>query len=448
MNSMKFTIKVDYKSSQTITLHTKVLDKLVLAGHKKISVSIGAIKEVITLGEHHEKQSTIYMSKDLFTVYSLPDFLEYELRVKDDVLYIGPVIGLLIKGKRSEMNPQRIKIYKNYLHEYRHINGLILLFTSDGIDDKNKSIIGYAYHPVEDEWVEGVYPFPAALFCRKTIKEAVRIKVIKLIGENYFNSHVFNKWEMWEWFSKNEILRNYLPETVLAKDALNVKQLIDKYETIFIKPMSGMQGTGIYQLTKKSKEFQLKYRLNGRNIIAVLDSWEAVKHFLEAELNLEKYIAQNRLSLIKKNNRVMDFRVIVLKDAHGSWHVPGMVTRFGAKESIVSNISSGGSAEQTWLTLMRIYKDDSKQVFKKYKEIERLAISCCQLLERKGLHLAYVGIDIGMDDQRNIWIIEINNRNPDMTIALDAEDKQLYYQIKSAPIFYAKWLVGFGSENG
>ena len=88
-----------------------------------------------------------------------------------------------------------------------------------------------------------------------------------------------------------------------------------------------------------------------------------------------------------------------------------------------------------------------KEAFKKYKEMERLAILCCKALERKGLHLAYVGMDVGMDDNKNLWIIEVNNRNPDMTIALDAEDKQLYYQIKSAPLYYAKWLTGFGSEK-
>ena len=55
MYSMKFTIKIDYTSSQTISLHTKVLDTLTLSNHKKISVSIGAIKKEITLAEHQEQ---------------------------------------------------------------------------------------------------------------------------------------------------------------------------------------------------------------------------------------------------------------------------------------------------------------------------------------------------------------------------------------------------------
>ncbi|MBS4203238.1 YheC/YheD family protein [Lederbergia citrea] len=444
---MKFTIKISDTSSETISLHSKVLDNLSLSAHREILISIGALKATVTLAEHHEQESIIFISKDIFTTYSLPDFLEYEIRVKDDILFVGPVIGLLIKGKKAEMNKQRMKIYKNYLHEYSYINGLILLLTSDEINVKNKTIYGYVYHPIEEEWVEGNFPFPSVVFCRKAIKDTDRSKLNQLIGEEFFNSHVFNKWEMWEWFSAIESLSNYLPETVQAKNISNVKQLLEKYETIFIKPISGMQGTGIYQLAKQKEEYHLKYRLNGRNTTAVLDSWQTVEHFLRDELNLEKYIAQKRLTLLKNNNRVIDFRIIVLKDANGSWFVPGMITRFGAEESIVSNISSGGSAEKAWSTLMKIYNDDAKEAFKKYKEMEQLAILCCATLELKGLHLAYVGMDVGMDDNKNLWVIEINNRNPDMTIALDAEDKQLYYRIKSAPLFYAKWLAGFGGEK-
>ena len=80
-------------------------------------------------------------------------------------------------------------------------------------------------------------------------------------------------------------------------------------------------------------------------------------------------------------------------------------------------------------------------------EIEKLALTCCQVLESKGLHLGYIGIDIGIDENHHLWVIEINNRNPDMTIALDANDFQLYYKTKSAPFHYAKWLACFGGEK-
>ena len=75
--------------------------------------------------------------------------------------------------------------------------------------------------------------------------------------------------------------------------------------------------------------------------------------------------------------------------------------------------------------------------------MESLAVKACESLEKTGMHLGNIGMDIGLNRSGHLWIIEINNRGPDMTIALDAGDREMYYRIKSAPLDYAKWLSGF-----
>ena len=441
---MKYTIKASYTSNKAVSLHSNRLKNLGIKNLDEIKVCIGARQETVKLLEHKDNESTIYMSEDLLTDFTLPSYVQYELTVHNNQLIIGPIIGLLVRGKIGEMTMERIKIYKKYLFGYNHINGLILLFTSDGIDEENKTILGFAYNPNDNKWEEGKFPFPSVVFLRKTIKDSTRRQLDQLIGQKYFNSYVFNKLEMWEWFSDEPFLRQFFAQTVLANDFPNVKNLVDQHHHIYIKPKSGMQGTGIYQLRKTDEGYILSYRLNNTNISSLLDDWYFVEQFLQSEVKLEKYIAQQGISLIKDNGRLMDLRVLLTKDHNGEWSAPGMVTKFGAQDSIVSNISSGGSAEKVWDTLQRIYKENSKEAFKKYMELENLALSCCRSLEAKGLHLAYIGIDIGLDEDKNLWIIEINNRSPDMTIALDADDYQLYYKVKTAPLNYAKWLSGFG----
>ncbi|WHY78258.1 YheC/YheD family protein [Neobacillus sp. WH10] len=444
---MKFFIQTIPSTSSTISIPFTELDKLSLQGKQTITISIGVIQKNAVLSHHNDNDRCIYISSDLLEAMSLPEFIEYEIKIQDDILFIGPILGMLVRGKIAEMNLPRIKIYKNYLIDYQHVNGLIVLFTSDGINYKKKLVNGYAYNPINKEWVEGIFPFPSAVFLRKSIKESSRKKLQKLIGNNFFNSHIFNKWEMWEWFSKSEQLKQNLPETVLAENMEEVKKLMAVYQKTFIKPRAGMQGTGIFQLSMVGKEYTLSYRVKDKNFKTILDNWEAVQLYLQSELNLQNYIVQQKIPLLRNNNRVMDNRVIVVKDQNGAWSVSGMVTKFGDIDSIVSNISSGGSAEKGWQALVEMYQGDSKQAFKKYMEIEKLAITCCEVLESKGLHLGYIGIDIGIDENHHLWVIEINNRNPDMTIALDANDFQLYYKTKSAPFHYAKWLAGFGGEK-
>ncbi|WP_342432066.1 YheC/YheD family protein [Neobacillus sp. FSL H8-0543] len=445
---MKYIIKTISIPNPTISLPLAVLEKLEISERNSIIISIGAIKETVTLMHHDNRDQCIYLSNAIYKKFLLPEFIDaYEIKVENEILQIGPVIGMLIRGKIDELTKQRIKIYKNYLIDYKHLNGLILLFTTDGIDVKNKLIYGYAFNPKEHEWEEGIFPFPSVVFLRRPIKESIRKKLFGLIGNKFFNSHVFNKWEMWEWLSDNEQIRKYLPETVLCENIENVQRLIDAHKETFIKPMAGMQGAGIFQLSKVGQEFNLCYRVKGKNIITVFDTWEAVEYYLRSEISLKNYIVQQRIPLLTKENRVMDVRVIVGKNHNGDWIVPGMITKFGDKDSIVSNISSGGSAQKVWKSLCETFQDDYKKAFKKYMEIEGLALTCCKVLEGRGLHLGYIGIDIGMDENHNLWLIEINNRSPDMTIALDADDFQLYYKIKSAPLHYAKWLSSFGGER-
>ncbi len=441
---MKFTIINDRTSRNSISLHPTVLKKLSISKLQVINVTIGIIEKTgVTLRKHQQDRAVIYVSADLLSGFSLPDFIDYEVIVKEETLLIGPIIGLFIKGKVNEMTRRNIDYFKKYLIDYQHINGLILLVTSDGIDEQKKIVNGFAYNSIENEFTKGTFPFPSVLFCRKTLKEADRMFIQNLVGNKYFNSHVVNKWDIWQWLSISDKLSRSLPETGLAANLQEVRKLIDESGCIYLKPDSGNQGKGIYQLEKKRNEYKISYRLNGSNMTKVLDNWCAVEKYLAAELDLNKYIFQKRIPLLKSNDRLIDFRVIVVKDQYGSWVVPGMITRYGVKESIVSNISSGGSAEKTWDTLVGIYNNDYNEAFKKYKEMEQISILCCSILEKKEVHLGYIGVDLGMDEDKNLWIIEINNRYPDMSIALDANDTQLYYHTQAAPLHYSKWVAGF-----
>ncbi|SFC77961.1 YheC/D like ATP-grasp [Bacillus sp. OV322] len=444
---MKFTILTDHTSSHSISLHSTVLKKLSISKLQVINVAIGIIeKTAVTLRKHQEDKAVIHISADLLAGFSLPDSINYEVIVKEETLLIGPIIGLFIKGQVNEMPRRNIDYYKKYFIDYQHINGLILLITTDGIDEKNKIVNGFAYNSIENEFTKGTFPFPSVLFCRKTLKEADRKLLQNLIGSKYFNSHVFNKWEIWQRLSKNDQLSRSLPKTGLAVNLQEVKKLMVESGCIYLKPVTGSQGKGIYQLEKTRKNYKVNYRLDGLNRTMVLDTWDAVEKYLIGELNLKKYIFQKRIPLLKSNDRIIDFRVIVVKDQNGTWVVPGMITRYGVKDSIVSNISSGGSAEKTWDTLVRIYNNDYNEAFKKYKEMEQKSILCCKFLEEKEIHLGYIGVDIGMDEDKNLWIIEINNRYPDMTIALDANDFQLYDHTQAAPLHYSKWVAGFSDH--
>ncbi|MBP3041811.1 hypothetical protein J9303_20440, partial [Bacillaceae bacterium Marseille-Q3522] len=79
---MKYIIKINHTSSNTISLHSKDIEKFSLYGIKTIMISIGAIHKEVTITTHHQEEYCLYISSDLFANFTLPDFLPYELRIE------------------------------------------------------------------------------------------------------------------------------------------------------------------------------------------------------------------------------------------------------------------------------------------------------------------------------------------------------------------------------
>jgi hypothetical protein len=58
-------------------------------------------------------------------------------------------------------------------------------------------------------------------------------------------------------------------------------------------------------------------------------------------------------------------------------------------------------------------------------------VFCGRLLQNRG------------DINDNVYLLEVNNRDPDPSIALDIKDKKLYRNFKAGITDYLKYLSGF-----
>lgn len=160
-----------------------------------------------------------------------------------------------------------------------------------------------------------------------------------------------------------------------------------------------------------------------------------------------KYLIQESIELLQYEGGIVDFRCVLQKNQSNNWEFMAMFGRCGEKESIVSNISSGGSVfEGNYLLKKALeahktaYKIDFNSIM---RNIHRLAIDVCSLLDEFGFNYGVLGLDIGVDINGHIWLIEINNRDPCMVYALDIDDEELYYKLKINPMYYAKALANF-----
>ena len=436
-----FRIKKEVGISSRITLHSNVMKTLEISPMEFIQIHFGLQKcEVKVVSSNLINEKEMVLSCDVIDHLMIPITQEYEIRYDQSGIHIGPIIGIVV-GKNLKKLDEKVQKLVRYVKNYHKIGGAIIAFSNEGIDREKKRIIGYLYNPIKKKWEKGIYPYPLAIFKRNLLNKDLQQHFESVIGKRIFNSSTFNKWEMYIWFKNSSDLKPYLPETKIYRNITEIRQMLEKHDSIYMKPIKGMQGKKVAKLEKKSEGLFIQYIDEETKMDRIFKDCNDAKEFLKQNFREEEFILQESLNL-HFNGSIIDFRVILVKDQTGKWRNLGIMGRNGVKGQIVSNRHRGGKVEQADVTLGKIFADQNKAT--EYKEkIEILAVMAAQTIENCGFHFGKLGIDIGVDTNGRIWLIEINHRNPNDFVASFAGDKELVNLIRLYNMCYAKKLAGF-----
>lgn len=416
---------------------------------KKIAfISFGSRKHYVLIKMDEGIQyDNVCISKKLVDELHLPDYPVYETYVRNNEIVIGPFIGILVSTEDKNITERRLYSMKDYVREYSKLHGAVVVFALDKTDTTNLLIEGYCYHPSTDFWQRGIFPYPSSIYRTIGLSAKWRNHFLSVIGDVMFNNVYFNKWEMYQWFSMNEEIGFHLPYTQIYKSNMDIADIVKTYGRIYIKPVLGLRGHGIAQASIENGSYVVKFRDNGKNDRIDFETPDETNQFLKQRLNGNRYLIQKALDLLEYEGRIVDFRCIMQKSGTNKWECREIIGRCGEKGSVVSNISSGGRAFRAVDILNRINcscKVDNQELIDK---IKYLSIKICSILDEYGVNCGMLGLDIGIDKQWNLWLIEINNRDPDPSIALDIRDRKLYYTLKTGQLYYAKSLAGFNERD-
>lgn len=407
-----------------------------------VGLCFGSICRAVTIIlDAAVSQNEIGLPAKLLAEMHLPDYPLYELTLQGGRLIIGPYIGLLLSKEGNRLTASRLKSARSYLHEYAALHGAVVVFALDQVDTANGLIAGYCYDPRSDSFRAGVFPYPAAIYRKAGMSDKWKAHFFSVIGPNVFNSHYIGKWKMYEWLSADTEIAAHIPETVRYRSPGGCLDLLRTYGSLYLKPVSGLRGRGILRATFEGGRYLFQGRETGKNNAVTFDRPEQAADFLRKKLGRGRYLIQRAIPLLEADGSVIDFRCIMQKDQSARWVCQAIIGRCGVAGSVVSNISSGGRAfaiDQLG-EILHIGIDTAAVK----KRIETLAIKVCSALDSGGAVWGTLGIDIGVDTDGAVWLIEVNNRDPDPTIALDIHDEKLYYTLMTGPMRYAKALAGF-----
>jgi glutathione synthase/RimK-type ligase-like ATP-grasp enzyme len=222
----------------------------------------------------------------------------------------------------------------------------------------------------------------------------------------------------------NPIISHYIPTTLWLTEE-NLIQMVNHYPFVFIKPDIGGGGGGALQIKQKDSDVYECCNLKDQQIVEKVNLMEWIE---QNKLKDKNYIIQNGISLAKINERIFDLRVFT-QWVPKKWEIAGICARVAPVGKIVTNHCQGGRPLTFHEAVSPLYNGDLSQIEKCKEEILKLSHEVAKTLHRRFLGLRELGIDIGIDVDKKIWIFEVNTK-PRFVMFSKLSDKRMYHQIK------------------
>lgn len=424
--SKHFFDKSDFLDNEFVTIH---------AGMKNKPAKVRAARD--------RDDKIVSISENVLTQLQLPTDILYQFTIEGKAIHIGPIIGLLFAKEKHKLTDSKLNISLEHTSIYPRISGVLGVFSLEGIDFDNLTVQGYYYKPGENGddgyWRKGCFPLPDIIFRRCTIDRIQEIELKQVTNNKMFNSYYFDKWTFWNIASKSDIIKPYIPDTCLLKSLDDLDFMLKKHKTVYLKQKYGSRANGLVKVTKgKCYSF-----LTNENPYPVeIESKAGAVNYIKILINKNSYIIQQAVNSLKLESRTMDFRLIMQKDENLSWKCNAIISKIGKINGICSNFTENGYALKFGEALLKATSLSKKEIKEKRLQLIDVCIKVCKELDGIGENFGDVAIDIALDNDLNIWVLEVN-KEPTYNVLLSAYSNKKYINVKANPIRYAMGFTKF-----
>lgn len=340
----------------------------------------------------------------------------------------SPLIGVLVPAKRN--------YYADRYGGYSPPDVRTIVFTPKQINWVKR----YVHASYVDNGVVKTkrFPFPEAVFNKfYTGNRTIARKLESRIGQGKcFNLITrFQKWDIHQLLLRSSLLP-HLPETRLLNRTAIIEMLA-RYTSIIIKPVSGSLGKGIYMAAMTSNgEVELSYQKKFSET-----RFSDVSSFAKSivrRLRGKAFIVQQMIDLSRvfRVNKT-DIRVLVHRNGEGEWQITAELVRVAQSGYFVTNMIH---RMDSLGELLKQICESTAEREQKLKEIYEVSLETASHLERCMGHLGELGIDVGIDVNGHVWIIEVNG-NPSKVMFEEYGDKKILELAYRIPLEYAAYLA-------
>jgi hypothetical protein len=322
----------------------------------------------------------------------------------------------------------------------------VFIFNPGRIHWKTRTVPAWHYH--HPRWKQQTVPLPHLIYDRcyyvnarhymkykPHVQKITQDPQIRLLGRA-----LGGKYQTYLILKEHPEIRTYLPETKRLTHAQELFSFLRKHTRVLIKPNGGSHGRGVVaieQITPSS--FLLKGRTKFNRPFSVqFQTPVRLSHWVEQTIRDTRYILQPLLSLNTPDGRPFDVRILVQKNGRKKWETTGLAIRTGQPDSITSNLHGGGQALPFQPFLKQHYTP--QEAAKISSSIHYLSEIVPPFIESRHGPLVELGIDIGIDENKDVWIIEVNSK-PGRSVFLKTGELEVRRRAIQFPIQYANALL-------
>lgn len=367
-----------------------------------------------------------------------PPYVSKGVRHMDRIL-----LGILTLYLNDTGVIEEKRIYEQMTRKGAELGINVILFTPQDVDSDQNKVRAHKYDLRLKRWRRVWTRIPILVFDRCRIQRTPRFKQLKEFKTKhpkivYLNKPIGNKWTAHLKLNKHPQLSAYLPYTKQYAGLKDLRQMLNQYGLVYLKPISGTGGRGILRLERISnQQILVQGRDLDRNIIqsrkmSLLTLYSFIEQWNHPKIG---YLIQQGIPLKLSNGRVHDYRLLVQKDGTGNWQVTGSAGRIGAPQSITANLHGGGSAVPMQ-KLMNNFLPRHIDIVSLQHNVEQIGLEIAQCMEDNELVLCEIAIDIAIDKEGKIWIIELNPK-PSREVFKEIGELDTYHTAISRPLEYA-----------
>lgn len=339
---------------------------------------------------------------------------------------------------------------KNFFKKMIEVGGQegipVIVFYPNQIDFSERTVKGFTLNP-SGEWVRTTGPIPSYVYDRcfytgSTYNRNYRKSVLKLLQDksvHFLGIGLKGKWQMYETVSKHPDLKPFLPPTEVYSSVDQLKQWLERFSSIILKPINGSLGIGVLRVTQNNQSLYVEGRgIKNGLLKKTFTSLRTFATFFGTYAQKWKYLIQPYLTLRSNGDIPFDIRLLVQKDGSGQWTTTGKAIRLGSKSGITSNLHGGGNAYPFEKFMSKNYSASESAIIA--KQMHTIETSLPQYLDHRLGPLVELGIDIGIDTNQKVWLIEVNSK-PGREIFERLNEKEAILKSKVTPLYYAKYLM-------